>query len=137
MVPGQFENGAVYTHGHSFLLYGLVETGRGDQAYEELKLSLPGNTFPDIATGAPHQQSNYAVGPAHPNFGQNLYSNFTGSTAWYLKTLDRMIGVLPSFEGLRINPAAPAAWKEYRGRGDSSAARPMISTSATRAGRAK
>ncbi len=53
MVPGQFENGAVYTHGHSFFLYGLVETGRGDQAYDELLLSLPGNTFPDIATGAP------------------------------------------------------------------------------------
>lgn len=113
ITPGQFENGAVYTHGHSFFLYGLAATGGGDEAYAEMKLSLPENTFPDIATGPPHQQSNFAVGPSHPNFGTNLYTNFTGSTAWYLKTIDRMIGVLADFDGLRIAPAAPAAWKEY------------------------
>jgi cellobiose phosphorylase len=113
ITPGQFENGAVYTHGHSFLMYGLTCVGRPDEAYRELKLSLPDNTFPDIATGPPHQQSNFAVGPSHPNFGTNLYTNFTGSTAWYLKTIDRMVGVLADFGGLRITPLAPSAWKEY------------------------
>ncbi len=113
ITPGQFENGAVYTHGHAFLIYGLAATGRADRAYRELKLSLPGNTFPDIATGAPHQQSNFAVGPSHPSFGTNLYSNFTGSTAWYLKAIDRMVGVMADFEGLRVAPAAPSAWKGY------------------------
>jgi cellobiose phosphorylase len=113
MVPGQFENGAVYTHGHSFLLYALAVMGRGDDLYQQLKLSLPGNTFPDIATGPPHQQSNFAVGPSHPNHGMNLYSNFTGSANWYLKTIDRMIGVLPELDGLRIKPTAPSAWREY------------------------
>ena len=114
ITPGQFENGAIYTHGHAFLLYALAEMGRGDELYSELKLSLPGNTFPDIATGPPHQQSNFAVGPSHPNFGTNLYSNFTGSANWYLKTVDRMIGVLADFDGLLINPTAPRAWREYR-----------------------
>jgi cellobiose phosphorylase len=114
MAGGQFENGAVYTHGHSFFIYGLAVTRCADQACREIKLSLPDNTFPDIATGPPHQQSNFAVGPSHPHFGVNPYSNFTGSTAWYLKTLDKMIGVLADFDGLRIAPSAPAAWKEYR-----------------------
>ena len=114
IASGQFENGAVYTHGHSFFIYGLAVTGRADQAYREMKLSLPDSTFPDIATGPPNQQSNFAVGPSHPHFGVNPYSNFTGSTAWYLKTIDKMIGVLADFDGLRIAPAAPAAWKEYR-----------------------
>jgi len=113
MASGQFENGAVYTHGHAFFIYGLVVTGRADRAYREMKLSLPGNTFPDIATGPPHQQSNFAVGPSHPHFGMNPYSNFTGSTAWYLKTIDKMIGVLADFDGLRIDPAAPSAWRKY------------------------
>ena len=114
MVPGQFENGSVYTHAHSFLLYGLAVLGEADRLYRELKLSLPDNTFPDIATGAPHQQSNFAVGPSHPDHGKNLYSNFTGSANWYLKTIERMVGVLPDFDGLRIAPVAPAAWREYR-----------------------
>jgi len=114
ITPGQFENGAVYTHGHSFFVYGLACRGYRDRAYSELKLSLAGNAFPDISTGPPHQQSNFAVGPSHPDFGTNLYSNFTGSTAWYLRTIDRMIGVLADFDGLRISPAAPSAWKEYQ-----------------------
>jgi cellobiose phosphorylase len=113
MAGGQFENGAVYTHGHSFFIYGLAATGRGDRAYRELKLSLPGNTFADIATGPPHQQSNFAVGPSHPHFGMNPYTNFTGSTAWYLKTIDKMVGVLADFDGLLIDPAAPSDWSEY------------------------
>jgi cellobiose phosphorylase len=113
VTPGQFENGAVYTHAHAFYVYGLVCSGRPQEAYRQMKLSLAGNTFPDIATGPPHQQSNFAVGPSHPNFGMNLYSNFTGSTAWYLRTIDRMVGVLPDFDGLRVAPAAPPEWREY------------------------
>jgi cellobiose phosphorylase len=114
ITPGQFENGAIYTHGHSFFLYGLVCRGYREMAYSELRLSLPGNTFLDVSTGPPHQQSNFAVGPSHPDFGTNLYSNFSGSTAWYLRTIDRMVGVLADFDGLRVSPAAPSAWKEYQ-----------------------
>jgi len=116
IMPGQFENGAVYTHGHAFYLYALAALGRADEAYSELKLSLPDNTFPDIATGPPHQQSNFAVGPSHPDFGMNLYSNSTGSANWYLRMIERMIGVRAEFDGLRIRPAAPAAWQQYRAR---------------------
>jgi cellobiose phosphorylase len=43
----------------------------------------------------------------------NLYSNFTGATAWYLRTIERMAGVLADFDGLRIAPAAPPEWREY------------------------
>ena len=114
MAPGLFENGSLYTHPHSFFIYGLTVRGRPDQAYAELKLSLPGNTFPDIATGPPHQQSNFTVGPEHPLFGTNFYSNFSGSTAWYLRTIERMVGVIADFDGLRIAPAAPSAWEEYQ-----------------------
>ena len=113
VTPGQFENGAVYTHAHAFYVYGLVCSGRAEEAYRQLKLALPGNTFPDIGTGPPHQQSNFAVGPSHPNFGMNLYSNFTGATAWYLRTIAQMAGVLPEFDGLRIAPCAPPEWRSY------------------------
>jgi cellobionic acid phosphorylase len=113
VTPGQFENGAVYTHAHAFYVYGLVSSGRAGEAYQQMKLALPGNTFPDIATGPPHQQSNFAVGPSHPSFGMNFYSNFTGATAWYLRTIERMAGVLADFDGLRIAPAAPPEWREY------------------------
>lgn len=114
MLPGQFENGSAYTHGESFYLFALVQAGKSDLWQEKFPRTLPGRLVPDIATGPPHQQSNYAVGPAHPLFGRNLFSNFTGSLAWYRRTIERVAGVLADFAGLRIDPRPPKCWNEYR-----------------------
>ncbi|MCE5272758.1 hypothetical protein LLH00_15865 [bacterium] len=114
MVPGQFENGSIYTHGQSFLVYALCELGQGDRALEELKKALPEANLPDIATGPPHQISNFTVGIEHEHFGRNLYSNFSGAMAWLRKSLDRMFGLLPQFDSLVVDPVAPSAWKEFR-----------------------
>ena len=113
IVPGLFDNGSVYTHSQSFLLYALAVMGRGDQAFIEMKKCLPGATVPDIATGPLHQISNYAVAPNHQHFGRNHYSNFSGSVAWLRKTLDRMFGVLADFDSLVIDPCIPSDWKSY------------------------
>ncbi len=114
MVPGQFENGSIYTHGQSFLVYALCELGQGDRALEELKKALPEATLPDIATGPPHQISNFTVGIEHEHFGRNLYSNFSGAMAWLRKSLDRMFGLLPEFDSLTVDPVVPSSWKEFR-----------------------
>lgn len=112
--PGQFENGGIYTHGQSFLTYALAEAGLGDRAWAELKKLMPSTTLPDISTGAPHQISNYTVGTAHPHFGRNLYSNFTGSIAWLRRTVERMHGVLADFDSLLLDPVLPRSWGELR-----------------------
>jgi len=113
IMPGQFENGSIYTHGQSFLIYGLTVLGRGDEAYRELKKCLPGSTIPDIATGPLHQLSNYAVGIDHEHFGRNLYSNFSGSISWLRKSLDRMLGLVAGFDELIIDPIIPSQWEKY------------------------
>ncbi len=120
-VPGQFENGAIYTHGQSFLTFGLACLGEGDRAWAELKKLLPSSTLPDISTGPPHEMSNYTVGPTHPYFGRNLFNNFTGSIGWLRRTVERMYGVLADFDSLLIDPVIPSGWdrltvrKEFRG----------------------
>jgi len=113
IVPGQFENGSIYTHGQSFLIYGLLAQGLAGRALAELKKVLPGGSLPDIATGPPHQLSNFTVGTSHEHFGRNLYSNFTGSVNWLRKSLDRMLGLLPGFDCLIVDPVAPSAWTSY------------------------
>ncbi len=114
MLPGQFENGSVYTHGESFYLFALVQAGRSDLWHEKFPKTLPSHLVPDVATGPPHQQSNYAVGPSHPLYGMNLFSNFTGSLAWYRRTIEAVAGVLADFDGLRIDPRPPRCWEGYR-----------------------
>ena len=113
-LPGMFENGSIYTHGESFYLYALVCAGKSDRWYEEIQKTLPSGLVPDIATSPPHQQSNFAVGPDHPAYGTCLFSNFTGSLAWYRRSIERVVGILPEFDGLRIAPQPPSAWHEYR-----------------------
>ncbi len=113
-LPGMFENGSIYTHGESFYLYALVCAGKTDKWYEEIQKTLPCNLVPDISTTPPHQQSNFFVGPDHPAYGTNLFSNFTGSLAWYRRSIERVVGVIPEFDGLRIAPQPPSTWTEYR-----------------------
>ncbi|HUT36919.1 MAG TPA: hypothetical protein VNE39_25780 [Planctomycetota bacterium] len=113
-LPGMFENGSIYTHGESFFLYALVCAGKADRWYEEIQKTLPCNLVPDISTTPPHQQSNFFVGPDHPAYGTNLFSNFTGSLAWYRRSIERVIGLIPEFDGLRIAPRPPRCWDHYR-----------------------
>jgi cellobiose phosphorylase len=91
----------------------LLSLGRGDEFYSELKKTLPANLVPDIVTGPPHQQSNFFVGPEHASYGANLFSGFTGSLSWYRQCITRMIGVIPDYNGLLINPLPPRHWNEY------------------------
>ena len=114
MPPGQFENASIYTHGQSFVIYALATLGRGGDAFRTLKAVLPENTLPDIASGPPHQVSNFTVGIEHPHFGRNLYNNFSGALAWLRKSAARMLGLLPDFDRLVIDPCIPAEWSEFR-----------------------
>ena len=113
-LPGMFENGSIYTHGEAFYLFALICRGRSDEWYEHLKKSMPENQLPDVSTGPPHQQSNFFVGPDHPKFGENLFSNFTGSNAWYRRSIEAVCGAVADFDGLRLDPRPPSSWNEYR-----------------------
>ena len=121
MLPGLFENGSIYTHGQSFVTAALLELGRGDDAWESMKRTMPSRTLPQISTQPPHQQSNFTVGPDNADFGKNYYNNFTGSLNWYRKNLMRMFGVMADYDGLKIDPCLPsfmrraAVEKDFRG----------------------
>lgn len=112
IVPGQFENGSIYNHGQSFVMYAKISLRDGVGALCDLKKTMPSHTLPEISTSPLHQQTNYTVGPEHPDFGKHLYDNFTGSLAWYRKALDRMLGLVPDYNFLLIDPILPTEWTE-------------------------
>ncbi|HSW46848.1 MAG TPA: hypothetical protein VLM89_14905, partial [Phycisphaerae bacterium] len=111
--PGLFENASIYLHGESFYLYALIAAGRGDECYRQMLKTLCSSMVQDIATGPRQQQSNFTVGPDHPNAGMQLFSNFTGSITWFRRVIERMLGVWADFDSLVIRPCPPSAWKEY------------------------
>ncbi|MCD4824116.1 MAG: hypothetical protein K8S55_05875 [Phycisphaerae bacterium] len=113
-IPGMFENGSIYTHGEAFYLYALTCEGKSDKWRQEIAKTLPDAVVPDISTAPPHQQSNFFVGPDHASYGENLFSNSTGSVAWYRKGIEKIIGVIPELGGLRIKPQPPKSWEHYQ-----------------------
>ncbi len=113
IMPGMFENGSIYLHGEAFFLYALAARGRPDECLAGLLRVLPSSMFQDVATGPRHQQSNFTVGPDHPAFGAQLFSNFTGSLSWFRRVVVELLGVKAGFDALSITAAAPASWPGY------------------------
>jgi len=112
--PGMFENGSIYLHGQAFYLYALICARRADACYGELMRTLPSAMVQDVATGPRHQQSNFTVGPDHPHYGMQLFSNFTGSVPWYRRVIEKMLGVSAGFDALHIDPCPPSGWDQYK-----------------------
>ena len=115
--PGMAENGPIYTHGVTFKMLADYHVGRGQQAFDSYMKVLPcgPDTDQDHFTGEPFAGSRYLIGPGCPErFGASPYSHFTGSSAWGLQMVyERMLGVRPEVEGLRIDPCVPSAWKSF------------------------
>jgi cellobiose phosphorylase len=113
IMPGMFENGSIYLHGEAFFLYALATQGRAEECLAGLLRILPSSMVQDVATGPRHQQSNFTVGPDHPAFGAQLFSNFTGSLSWFRRVVTELLGVKPGFDALEISCSAPPSWRAY------------------------
>ncbi len=111
--PGMFENGSIYTHGLAFYLYALVRAGKIKQCYDWFTKTIPSAYVQEISTSPKHQQSNFTVGDEHPNYGIQLFSGFTGSLPWYRRVAEELLGVIPQFDLLLINPHHTIPWEEY------------------------
>lgn len=114
--PGMAENGPIYSHGVAFKMLADLHMGRGDKAMESyLKTCPAAQPDPGRFGGEPYAASRYLVGPACPErFGASPYSFYTAWGPWTLSLLhERVLGVRPAFEGLRIDPCVPSSWKRF------------------------
>jgi len=113
--PGHAENGPIYSHGVAFKMLADVALGRGDKAFESYLKTCPASQDPDRFLGEPFAATRYLIGPSDPaRFGAGPYSGNTAWPAWTFQLLfERMLGVMPWYDGLRIAPCIPAAWAKY------------------------
>jgi len=55
------------------------------------------------------------LGDDHPQFGLGRNSWLSGTSAWmYAVSTKYILGILPAYDGLAINPCIPKAWKEFK-----------------------
>lgn len=113
--PGCYENGSVYNHGCAFKMVADCVLGRGDEALKTVNYMLPTNPLnPSEKSGMePYAISNMYLGPtAYARVGESPMHWITGTCGWLFRGIvEYMLGVQADYNGLRIAPALPRAWK--------------------------
>ena len=114
-VPGKKENGAVFCHPAVWLIQAECLLGRGGRAYDYFRTLLPDRVDSDTFVAEPYVYSQYITSDEHDSPGRASHSWQTGTAAWmYRVAVDWILGVRPTYAGLLIDPAIPAAWKGFR-----------------------
>jgi cellobiose phosphorylase len=116
--PGAKENGGIFCHANTWLVVAAAMLGRGDDAFEHYRRTLPlARTDADLFRAEPYVYSQNICGPAHPQFGMARNAWLTGTAAWsFVAATQWILGIRPAFDGLRIAPAIPASWPGFEAR---------------------
>lgn len=117
MPPGTGENAAVYVHANAFVYAAMLKIRAADKALELIETIHPCNRInPTSVSGAPpYVLPNSYYGPQYIKPGRIEGQWVTGSASWYLhQTVERMLGVRRTHQGLLIDPCLPSAWEQAR-----------------------
>jgi len=116
--PGAKENGGIFCHAAAWSIIAAAMQGDGDRAYEYYRQLLPlARTDVALTAVEPYVYCQNICGPAHPQFGLGRNAWLTGAAAWtYVAATQWILGIRPTFRGLRVAPALPAAWPGYTAR---------------------
>jgi cellobiose phosphorylase len=114
-VPGAKENGGIFCHANTWSIVAAAMLGHGDTAYRYYRQILPlARTDSDVYKVEPYTYPQNICGPAHPQFGMARNAWLTGTASWtYVAATQWILGIRPTFEGLRISPAMPSEWPGY------------------------
>jgi cellobiose phosphorylase len=113
--PGAKENGGIFCHANTWLIIAAAMLGRGDEAYGHYRRILPlARTDSDVHRAEPYVYAQNVCGPAHPQFGMARNAWLTGTAAWtFVAATQWILGIRPTFEGLRITPVIPTTWPGF------------------------
>ncbi|HEY5474552.1 MAG TPA: hypothetical protein VIK32_15360, partial [Candidatus Limnocylindrales bacterium] len=122
-VPGAKENGGIFCHANTWSIVAAAMLGNGDEAYKYYRQILPlARTDSDLYRVEPYTYPQNICGPTHPSFGMARNAWLTGTASWtFVAATQWILGIRPTYDGLRVAPAIPAAWpgfkahREFRG----------------------
>ena len=114
--PGRRENGGVYTHAATWLIWAYTLVKENKSAFETYRRLSPvlNGMEPDAYQAEPYVTPGNIDGPDSPYYGMAGWTWYTGSAAWLQKMIvDRILGIQAVREGLLIDPCIPEEWKEF------------------------
>jgi len=115
--PGAKENGGIFLHSNPWVMIAETMVGNGDRAFEYYNQINPAtrNDSIDEFECEPYVYPQNILGDEHPEFGLGRNSWLSGTASWtYQAGVKYILGILPTYNGLQINPCIPSTWKEFK-----------------------
>lgn len=113
--PGAKENGGIFCHANTWAVVAAAKLGWGDRAYQYYRQFLPlARIDADRYLVEPYVYCQNICGPEHPQYGMGRNSWLTGTASWaYVAATQWILGIRPTFKGLRIAPVIPSDWPGF------------------------
>lgn len=113
---GYKENAGIFCHNNPWIMIGETVIGRGDQAWEYYKKICPSylEEISDLHKTEPYVYAQMVAGKDSFKPGEAKNSWLTGTASWNFYTISQFIlGIQPDYDGLKVDPCIPKAWKGF------------------------
>jgi cellobiose phosphorylase len=117
--PGYKENASVFCHTNPWIMIAETLLGNGDQAHDYYLRINPSarEGVSETHRCEPYVYAQMIAGPDAPSHGEAKNSWLTGTAGWnYVAISQWILGVRPTFKGLRIAPVIPRLWSGFKAR---------------------
>jgi len=114
---GMKENASIFSHTQGWAIIAETILGHGDHAFEYYRAFMPAayNTRAEVRQIEPYVNCQFTHSKHSPRFGASRLPWLTGAAAWsYYAATQYILGIQPDYNGLKIDPCIPSAWKEYK-----------------------
>jgi len=115
--PGAKENGGIFLHANPWAMIAETILGNGDRAFQYYTQINPAtkNDIIDLFECEPYAYPQNILGDEHPQFGLGRNSWLSGTSAWtYVAGTQHILGIQPTYTGLRIDPCIPRSWDGFQ-----------------------
>jgi N,N'-diacetylchitobiose phosphorylase len=113
---GVKENASIFNHTQGWATMAETLLGHGDRAFQYWRSYMPAamNDKAEIRGIEPYVYSQYTHSIYSPRYGASRVPWLTGAASWaYYSATQYILGIMPDYEGLRIDPCIPRSWKGF------------------------
>jgi len=114
--PGYKENASIFCHTNPWIMIAETKLGHGDKAHDYYSRINPSvrEKISDLHRCEPYVYVQTIAGRDAATHGEAKNSWLSGTAAWnYVAITQWILGIRPTYDGLRVAPVIPSAWKNF------------------------
>ncbi len=111
------ENGSVFNHASSWMIFAESLLGRGDRAFDFFMRMCPvtKNSMADIHESEPYAACQFVSQKPFHVVGRGRNAWLTGTASWMaVGAMQGILGIRADYDGLTVAPAVPKRWKSFK-----------------------